>query len=86
MKEDKETCFDCPDMLEEYKKAAEAYKIPYDEDGYIDTEMVYEELDAVAKMIYAEINWYCEEVMIMSMFINLSEEIAKSAIIWQQAG
>ena len=56
MDEDKETCFDCPDMLNRYKRAAEAYEIPYDEDGYIDTEMVYEELDAIAKDIYAEID------------------------------
>ena len=56
IKEDKETAFDCPDMLEKYKKAANEYQIPYDEDGYIDTEMVYEELDGIAKNICSEIN------------------------------
>lgn len=56
MEQDKETAFDCPDMLEKYKKAASEYEIPYTEDGYIDTEMVYEELDSIAKNIYAEIN------------------------------
>lgn len=56
IKEDKETAFDCPDMLEKYKKAANEYQIPYDEYGYIDTEMVYEELDGIAKNICSEIN------------------------------
>lgn len=56
MEQDKETSFDCPDMLDKYKQAAMEYKIPYDEDGYIDTEMVYEELNVVAKNIYSEID------------------------------
>ena len=54
--QDKETAFDCPDMLEIYKKVASEYEIPYNEEGYIDTEMVYEELDSVAKNICAEID------------------------------
>ena len=54
IEQDKETAFDCPDMLYKYKEAANKYQIPYDEDGSIDTERVYDELDAIAKRIYQD--------------------------------
>ena len=56
MQQDKETSFDCPDMLDKYKKAANEYQIPYDDNGYIDTETIYNELDGIAKDICSEIN------------------------------
>lgn len=56
MKEDKETAFDCPEMLDRYKRAAERYKIPYNEDGLIDTELLYNQLDSVAKRICKKVN------------------------------
>lgn len=51
MQEDKVTASDCPEMLAKYKRAAERFPIPHDENGFVDTEMLYNQLDIVAKRI-----------------------------------
>ena len=51
MQENKKTEPNCPEMLKKYKRAAERFPIPHDEDGFVDTEMLYDQLDVIAKRI-----------------------------------
>ena len=52
LKEEKEFPSDCAALRTEYIKAAKEYTIPYDEDGLMNSEQMYEELDQIAKEIY----------------------------------